>query len=591
MINSDKEYLVNLIAGEKKNWEEPYERGLDRGKDIDIVKSRFLREKNLRSEVDLRLERVKENAITWRTIMGLASIEDQVEGHKYLYSFGERTGVYIDAIMVIPNILTGVPKEKREGLPKGTSFVLSEPKDWAALSQAAPIQPAFCDFQLGSPNSAENTYNSIKNGTSYLGVFAQFSWDYPGCNDDYEHISSIIEALGMAASKRNDKVVVDTYLDDGIASYFLDMASYLGYARLEKYIISDLCKARYACSFGQLMDKIIPKMSLWLALSDVLKEEDQPGVSYIFSNCIDHWDHDLEANYGVLCSEVLIEVLIEKKYKTGISILPIPITEKVAVPTPEAIANIHAAARRVEEKSDEWESLIDFDVIEKTRDVLKESGLKFFENILEGLEAAGVDINNPLEMLMILKRVNPSMLEKLFHPSTYNTDLDTVDPKVPTSMAKRSLDEKDAIIENVKDTDNIYALKDKRVLVASGDAHWYGMFVVGEVLSGIGMDVSDGGVGLDPVDLLDLADEEGLEIITISVHNGQALDYAKQLVQLSEIRGKKYYIFMGGKLNGIIGNDSEPTDVTQYIEELGINTSDTVEELVNKLLKVDPIRG
>lgn len=583
MDNSEKDYLKNLIPSDLPEWKTIYENGKERSKGIEVVKSRFLRENGFDNAVDLRIKRSAAHELTWRAIMGLASLEDQYEGHKYLYSFGQETGVVIDELMVISNILTGVPHNKRIGLPKGTSFVLDKPKDWSKLSQAAAIQPAFCDFHIGTPNSSYNTENAIKNGSSYTGVFAQFTWDYPGCNDDIEHMSDVLEALGMLAEKRNEKFVVDSYLDDGIASYFLDMSSYLGYARLEKYIVSDLCGARYATGFGQLMDKIIPKMSLWLALADILKEDDQPGVSYIFSNCIDHWDHDLEANYGVLCTEALIEILIEKKYATGISILPIPITEKVAVPTPQAIANINAAARRVEEKADEWEKLIDFSEIESTKEIIKTQGLVFFENIINGCKEAGIDVKNPLQMLIFLKRINPSLMEKLFHPSTVQGKSEIVKPYVPTSMAKTSINEKEKILDSIKSEGNYEKIKDNRVLVLSGDAHWYGMFVVSEVLMGLGVDVVDGGVGLDPVDVLDLADEEGLSYIAISVHNGQALDYAKQLMDLAEKRNRKYKIFMGGKLNGLVGNNPEPVDVTDLVEKTGVITVETVEELVKKI--------
>jgi len=582
---SEKEYLKNLIPDALPPWKAVYDNGVRRGKEIEVIPTKFLKEKGLKNGVELRLQRAGAGEITWRTIMGLASLKDQADGHLYLHSFGERTGVVIDELMVIPNILTGVPKNKRADLPKGTSFVLEDPEDWNLLAQICPIQPAFSDFHIGTANSVENTANAIKNGSSYTGVFAQFTWDYPGCNDDAEHMSGVLEALGMLAAKRDEKFVVDTYLDDGIPSYFLDMCSYLGYARLEKYIVSDLCGARYACSFGQLMDKVMPKMALWLALSEILKEEDQPGVSYIYSNCIDHWDHDLEANYGVLCNEVLLEVLIEKKYRTGISILPIPITEKVAVPTPEAIANIHAAARRVEEKSKEWETLMDFSEIEACKDILIEQGLKFFNNTIEGFSDAGIDVTNPLEVLIALKRITPAKLEKLFHPTTEG-GMSEVKPFIPTSMAKRCLDEKEEILDTLISKEEFANLKGKRILVLSGDAHWYGMFVVSEVLAGLGVDVIDGGVGLDPIDALDLADESGVNTIAISVHNGQALDYAGQLVTLAEKRNTKYHFFMGGKLNGIVGDNQEPGDVTELVEKTSVNTCSTVEELVEKLSNV-----
>ncbi|MBQ6811460.1 MAG: hypothetical protein IJO94_08685 [Firmicutes bacterium] len=585
MNTSEKEYLKSLIPENLTNWKDLLEEGIRAGKEIQVNPSRYMRDHGYENEVDLRMDRAAKGEITWRTIMGLASLEEQLEGLNYLYEFGEKNETPIDVCMIIPNMLTGSPAEFRENVPKGTSFVLENPKDWQDIADC-PIHPAFCDFHMGSPNAFYNTINAVKAGSTYHGIFSQIGWDYPGCEDDNKWMGENIKALGVIAAKHDDKMVVDTYMDDGAPSYFFDLCSFLGYARLEKYIVSDLCGARYACSFGQLLDKMIPKMALWLALSDELKEEDQPGVSFFYSNCIDHWDHDPEANYGFLMSEVLMTALVERKYKTGVSILPIPITEKIAVPTPQAIANIHAAARKAVATADEWEEIVDFRAIEKIRDQIKETGMEFYHNILAGLEDAGIDIKDPLAMTILLKRINPSKLEALFHPSTYQGKNDTVIPKVPTTIGKRSLEQRDKIVaELLKDPTIPEKVKDRQILVVSGDAHFYGAFVVRNTLTSLGAEVVDGGVGIQPVDALDIADEEGLLDICVSVHNGQGLDYAKQLCQLAKERGKAYRFFMGGKLNAILPGDSEPSDVTDLISEMGIFAIDSVEDFILELAK------
>lgn len=582
---TDKEYLLSLVPEELPDWRQLAEEGRKIGEGLEVNKTRFLKEKGCDNLFDYKLKRLKEGELTWQTIMGLASLDDQVKGHEYLDEFGKRTGVVIDSAMVIANMLTAIPEDKRANAPKGTSFVLEKYADYEDIAEAASIQPCFNDFHIGTPNSVECTKNAIRVGSSYIGVLAQFTWDYPGCSDDIKNMSETVKAISMIASRYDEKFAVDTYLDDGIPSYMLDLASYMGYALLEKYIVTELCGARYVVGFGQLMDKTIPKVSILLALSDLLKQDDQPGVSYIFSNTIDHWDHDLEANYGFLCTEVLMEVLVEKKYKTGVSILPIPITEKVAVPTPQSIANIHAASRRVAEKAEEWEDLMDYTKIEETRDILKERGVQFYNNVINGLKEAGVDVTDPLRMLLLLKRISPIKLEQLFHQSILDGS-DDVKPYVPTSMAKRSIDTRDEIVENINS--NMPTAKekisDRKILVLSGDGHWYGQFVVAGVLSKLGADVVDGGVGMDAIDVLDLADEVNVSDICISVHNGQALDYAKQLMELSKDRENDYRFFMGGKLNGIVDGNSEPIDVTDRIEAVGVYTSDTVEELVEKLI-------
>jgi methylmalonyl-CoA mutase cobalamin-binding subunit len=582
MNRTEKEYLLSLVPKDLPDWRKIYEEGKARGAALKSGITRYCRENGYTNLVDIRTDKAKKGEIIWKVIMGLASVEDQIKGLRYLESLKEKNGAAIDEHMIIPGIQTAIPKELREPSAKGTSFVLEEAEDWVKIADATSIQPCFNDWHMG-PNAVFTVENSIKVGSNYLGVYAQFVWDYPGVSDDVYHLSEVLKSLGMVAAKRADKFVVDTYLDDGIPSYFLDIASYLGFSRLEKYIVSDLCGARYACSFGQLMDKIIPKMAFWLAAAEVLKEPDQPGCGYIFSDCLSHWDHDLEANYGFLVPELLTMILVEKKYHTGIAILPIPITEKVEVPTPQGIGNIQTAAHRAVAKADELSDCFDFTPIEDMRDMIIEQGLKFFENILAGFTEAGIDIHNPLALMLVLKNMDPSKLEEFFHPRKASDG--SVIPFIPTSMAQNCLAEKDKILTSVKEDTRYKKIMNMKFVMASGDAHWYGKFVVSGVLSGLGAEIVDGGVGLDPVDILDLADEAGVRDVCISLHNGQALNYSREITQLASKRANSYNFYVGGVLNSILEGDETPSDVTDMIEQLGVHTAGTVEELLLKLIE------
>lgn len=581
MNKTEKEYLVSLVPKDLPNWHKLYEAGKIKGESIKPGITRYCEENGYTNAVDMRMDRANKGGLTFRVIMGLASVDDQVKGVQYLGSLKEKNGTEINEHMIIPSIQTAIPVEFRDPSAKGTSFTLETEEDWIKIANAASIQACFDDWHMG-PNAVFTTENSIKVGSNYIGVFSQFVWDYPGVSDDVFHLSEVLKSLAMVASKRDDKFVIDTYLDDGIPSYFLDIISYLGFSRLEKYIVSDLCGARYVCSFGQLLDRIVPKMALWLAASEVFKEHDQHGCGYIFSDCLSHWDHDLEANYGFLIPEVLMMIMVEKKYHTGTAILPVPITEKVEVPTPQGIGNIQAAAQRTAAKAEELMELFDYTPIEKMRDIIIQQGLKFFENILSGFKEASIDITNPLELMLVLKRIDPSKLEEFFHPRKA-TDGSVV-PFIPTSMAKNCLAEKDRILTNVLGKEQFKEIVNKKLLIVSGDAHWYGKFVVIGVLSGLGAEIVDGGVGLDPVDVLDLAEEAGVNDICISLHNGQALNYAKEITQLTKKRFKKYKFYFGGVLNSILEGDETPSDVTDMIEQLGVQTSKTVEDLIIKLV-------
>ena len=585
VINS-REYLVSLIPEKLPDWKNFWEEGFKIGQSIVPIVTPFCKAQGVKNEVEFRLRQASEGKMTWRIIMGLSSYEEQLSAMKALEKFNEETGLSIHVAHQVPAVLMGTPKENRANVPKALSYMLEEPEDWMEIATCSNIQIGFNDDHIGSPNAVYNTINALRAGNSFNGIITQFAWSFDGCPDDIHNLCENIKALGIMAAKYDDMAVTDSYMDDGIPAYFLDLASYLAYAKLEKYIVSDLCKSRYAFSYGHYETKIIPKMALWLAAHETFRLADQPGLSFIQANSIDHWDHHLHANYGFLVPEALMAILIERKYKTGVSWLSIPITEMVAVPTLQGILDMTGACQRAEEVADEYEEMIDFTEIERLRDRFIEFGNEMFDNIINGFEQAGVDITNPLEMLLVLKRMDPAKIEQFYHPSIVNGKNVKIKPVIPSTLWQRAFKIRDDIVTSITSPNLLDGIKAKRVLVASGDAHSFGAFVISSTLTELGAEVVDVGVSIEAIDVLDLADEHGITDVCISVHNGQALGYAKVLTSLAEERGKKYRIFMGGKLNGFLSSsDKEPVDVTTHVEALGIITSATVEELLSKLVE------
>ena len=92
------------------------------------------------------------------------------------------------------------------------------------------------------------------------------------------------------------------------------------------------------------------------------------------------------------------------------------------------------------------------------------------------------------------------------------------------------------------------------------------------MLETAGAKVVDAGVDASIPYIFDTADEEGIEYIGVSTHNGQALGIAEQLLAEMKNRDsdKKYMLFMGGRLNTILPGHSEPSDVTEMINHKGI---------------------
>jgi methylmalonyl-CoA mutase cobalamin-binding subunit len=374
--------------------------------------------------------------------------------------------------------------------------------------------------------------------------------------------------------------MVKSYLDDGFAGYFIDCASYVGYAMLEHYICTKLCGARYIVAYGGLLSENETRAGIALALHELMSTEDQPGVYYVNSSTNLQWDHDIHGNYGVSVQELLFAMLVEKKYKIGLGVNPVSITEKIKVPTLAELLDILSAGKRAEEMAEQWLPYMDFTRLEKMRDVMTEQGRRFFENVMEGFKAAGIDVEDPFEMILTLKKFNPIKFEQTFHHTSFNVENGEVKPFYPTEMGRQTVEMKNEIIERLKKEGRAGSLKGKKIVVASGDAHAYGLILVENVLADMGAAVVNGGVDMDPADLMDLADEEGTAFLGVSCHNGQALDYGRQLVELAKERGKQYFIFMGGKLNAILPGDSEPVEIGHLLDEMGIHADNDIEKTV-----------
>ncbi len=580
------EYVKSIKPAPHEDGRELVKKGLEIGATFEAGRSRFIKESNGKytCHMDYKKECMREGKIVWDLLVGLATIDEEVEAIAELHRRAEELGYELPLIQTIPSQLVGLPKEYRDKAPATTSYVMEGLDDYMKHVNAAPVDVIFADHHLVTPNAIETTINALKAGSPRVGEFSQFIWDHPGFDDEVKRFSDMTVALGIMASKRDEMFAVETYLDDGFPGYFIDCASYIGYALVEHYICSTLCNARYSISFGGLLSEINTRLAIPLALHRLLSTEEQPTMSYINGSTNMQWDHDIHANYGTSCQEMLFEILVEKKYRMGLGINPVAITEKIAVPTMQELWDIFVAGKRTEEKADEWMPFMDFTVLEEMADVMVREGKIFFNNVMEGFREAGIDVEDPLEMILTLKHFDPVKFEQAFHSTTYKKGTTNIEPFYPTVLGRQTVEMKEAIISELHQKGfNEKTLKGKKIVIGSGDAHTYGILLVEGVLKAMGATVISGGVDMDAVDMLDLADEEGTSYIGVSCHNGQALDYGKQMLQLAEERGKEYFFFMGGKLNAILPGHSEPTEIGDMLEELGIEASN---ELARTILQI-----
>ncbi len=581
------DYIKSIRVSEHPDGMALLQEGIEMGKKIKTGRSRFIRESNgkYNTHMDFKKECRKNGKIIWQILLGLATLDEQVEAMKKAYEWTQRTGLDITICQNIASCLVALPSDMWDQVPASTSYTMKGFEEYQRQIEAAPFEVVFGDHHIVVPSALETTKYLLELGVPRMGEFSQFTWGVPGWNDDMKRYSDMVRSMGMLASKRDEDFGFETYLDDGMPGYFVDCVGYIAYALLESYIADTLCGCHYTISYGGLLSDNDTRMAIAMALDKLFNNDDFLGLSYINSSTNMQWDHDLDGNYGFSAQEFLFEILVEKKYHLGCGINPVSITEHVRVPTIDELLNIVACGKRVEEKAEEWLPFMDFTYLEEMRDVLVEQGTIMYQNAMDAFVEAGVDIKDPLEMILTLKNFNPVKFEEYFHPRVVDG---VVQPFYPTVLGKQTTEMTEDIIKDLKAQHLDNCLNGTKVVMGSGDTHTYGLRLVESVLRAAGADVIDAGVDMDAVDLIDLAEESDAKYVGVSVHNGQALPYGKQFLDICKKRNKEYCFFMGGKLNSLIEGFSEPQEVDGDLQKLGIHAQNdillTVRQMRDSLL-------
>lgn len=574
-----KEYIQSLIPADFPDGRNVLKEGVEIGKTIEVPRSLFLEKHGCKSYLEYRKKRLAEGKQTWQILLGLATLDDEIDGIRAIYEFGERTGMEISGVQSIPSQIVGLPHEYWGAFPKQTSYEMRDPEDWVRHNQTVPIQVAWQDFHLACPAALQTTINALKAGTDRLGCFSTLIWDYTGYYDEMQRFSDMVRSIGIVSTKSDLDIDITTYPEDGLPGYFLDIASWVGYTLVEYYIVHDLCHADFSVTFGGLLTNIQPRMAFALAMEKLIGTPEHPAITYFNGGTIDQLADDVNCNYGTGVQEMFIQVLFNLKYNTPTIISPVAVTERLRTPSLEELIDITAAGICAESKAKEWLPLMNFAPIEELSELLIEKGKLFYHNVLNSFKEAGVDIEDPLQMIMMLKRFNPVKFEQNFHPSVAETGVFT--PYCPSQLGQQTMDMKDEIVSDLQSKNR--DLSGKRVICASADGHSYGLLLIDSVFTALHATVINGGVDMEPAALLDLADEEGIDRLCISTHCGQCLTYAKQLVELSKSRGHHYHIAMGGMFTALLPGNKLPVDVQMNINETGVFANNDIEKQLNFL--------
>lgn len=574
--------LLNL-PNDLPNGLEILEQGKMVGRSLVIGRSMLCEENGVRSELEYKIKMRDEGRVMTTMNIGLQTWTDTARALQLVHNECERRGFRIDRYQMQMDRRMGVPPESRLRAAKETGPLLETNQDWYETTHTVPIQPGFGDMMIGSPMSLENATCALQAGITYVGNMSQFPWKFPSWSGtDVDQMVEATKALGLMAEKRDEGATMQSYLDDGFPAQFEDFTSYIGWAMFERFIVTDVIGARLAISYGGLTHDPIMKAALIMALESITPE-DTCNPFYHCNTTV--YKPEIDINYGILSVDMLYLLLVQNKLKTGAAVLPIPVTEAIRIPSWQEIVEVHAITRRISEYVPSLVDTIDWLRLEVLKEELLVGGRRFFENLCNGLIDMGVDLQDPLMVLLAVRRLGAIQIERHFGvgPIDPKSQGDRRDPLLATDTYRDLVEKKEEVRKNFSSRNIEKPDAQLRVIVASTDVHEFGLHVLVDALRSLGIEPINGGMGVDPDELSDLAMEVEASALLVSTHNGMALTYAQQLLTELSRRKLSLSILFGGILNQDFEGSDTPIDVRQDLQALGIIVCNDVTDVPEAL--------
>ena len=560
-------------------WEEVSAEAQERAEGIEIGQTLFLKKHGVASEADYKRRAKQQGKIMLHAHIGLDSWVETKRALLYLQDEMSKRGLEIDRFGLCLDRVMGYPPEMRDSVVRETGPQLRSLDDWMEVGQVVPIQPHAGDFMIGFPASMINTENALRAGITTIGNLSQyFVHGLPAWTDEVTTTVETAKALVVMGKLRDKGTLVHSYLDDGFGSLFNDYADVVGWAYLERYIVEDLFGAKLAHCFGGVTADPVMRVA-WVMIIREIHGEDCLGSMW-YGDTIS-FSEDFDRNLGLNAEYLLWDMVAQLVCPTGHAMVPLPVTEAVRIPSAQEILQVHVLARRVEESARRLAPHLDLTQAEAIRDRLIDSGRGVFERALSGLQAQGVDIQNPLEMLFVLKKLGAERFEREYGAGT-------PDPTWPrgrkpvqlTDMFARTYQRSQAIVQSLPQAKERAKVK---VVLASTDVHEHALFIIRRALDAMGLIPIVAGPEKHPADIVKVAFNQAADAIVVGTYNGMALEVGKALRRELDKLGLTIPVFMGGKLNQVVEGQALPVDVTNEIAALGLIPCRTIQELLDKL--------
>lgn len=550
--------------------------------DLKLGRSLFCQERGVASEAEYKAQCKRDGVVTYHAHVGLGSWPATAQALRHIYRVAQDEGYVIDRAGICLDRRMAVPAEFRAGIPAETGPLLSTSQDWREVAQVAPIQPHMGDFMIGFPAATANTVQALRAGVTTIGNLSQyFAHQAPGWNDPVTTVAETVRAIAILGQRREDGLLLHSYLEDGFGALFFDCATVAGWAYLERYLVEDLLGARLAHCIGGLTSDPLKRVGWVLALQEV---HDGDCLGSMFYGDTISVSRNLSRNWGVVGEYLLWDIMAQLECPTGHAVHPLPITEALRIPSADEIAEIHSFGRQVEQAARRMHPWVNFEPARAFARQVTTAGQTVCERALAGLEDAGVDVANPLQLLYVLKGLGPAQFEALFGLGAWDPGTGRREPLVPTDVFQQSL-QTIAQYRPQFSSDKMQALLGgRRLLLASSDVHEHAIIVLQELLRQAGAEVLNLGAEQNPSDVAQAAQERDVEAVLVSTHNGMALEYAQRLQAELEQRGLRLPVLMGGVLNQKTPGQPLPVDVTAQLRQLGVHTSARLDSGWQKLL-------
>src|SRR4051794_10101616 len=577
--------LSALLPSELPDGREAVEGGRALAADLERSPSLFCEEKGVGSEREWR-ERARSEGFSCTCMnVGLATWDDTREALGLIYEDALSRGVRPpDRFNLIAERRMGLPKDKRAEAPRETGPLMLTEQDWWELAHTAPIQPEAADNSIGGPGSLENAVDALQAGITTIGVLSQYSWRWPYWDDEITQTMAVLKAGGLLAAFKGEGVVFDSYLEDGYPGVFHDYANYIGWAMLERYIAEELIGAAYSPSWGGLTQNPVVKSAVTLALEAV--NHDRVPFLYTQGDTIGNTP-DFDANMAVLNTDVLFMKMVDRRYRLGTAPIAVPVTETERIPSWDEVATVQAISRRLDDYVPLVSPVIDWAKIEAMRDRLVLGGRRFYEAVIHGLSSAGIDVRDPAQMLLVLKRLGSERCEELFGAGDPEPEFPRGRrPVLETDLVKSTMEERERILAELHGRHEEEAIRGMKVLVTSTDVHEFAPFLLASTLSAVGTEVIDFGINRDPEDIVKAVIETDADAVVISTHNGVARNFGQLLMrELDGAGAGGVPVFMGGVLNEDVDGSDTPRDVSADLNATGTQTPGTIDRLVDALIE------